>query len=175
MSRDVTRSARPASPIEPPQGSETGGAPSELAPRGLDRRDLGRWALAAAAGIAAGAALQGCGGEAEVDGKDDGLLVQEPHVCRGLNTCKGLGAGGQNECAGQGTCASVEAHGCAGINECAGQGGCKAMAGRNTCKGQGGCGVPLGHGAWDGARKAYEAQMAAAGRDFGEAPSESGS
>ena len=33
----------------------------------------------------------------------------EVHACRGLNACKGQGAGGDNACAGQGACATTAA------------------------------------------------------------------
>ncbi len=51
-------------------------------------------------------------------------MSQEPHVCRGLNTCKGKAQSGKNDCAGQGDCATAKAHTCAGDNDCAGLGGC---------------------------------------------------
>ena len=73
-------------------------------------------------------------------------MAQEPHVCRGLNTCKGKGAGAKNDCAGQGDCATAKAHTCAGDNDCAGLGGCNAdvkAPGENACKGKGGCHVPI--------------------------------
>src|SRR4029077_14327539 len=47
-------------------------------------------------------------------------LLQEPHICRGLNTCKGKGKGGKNDCAGQGNCATAKAHSCGGENDCRG-------------------------------------------------------
>lgn len=97
-------------------------------------------------------------------------LLEEPHVCRGLNTCKGLGASKDNDCAGLGTCASVTHHSCGGINECKGQGGCGQHPGENSCKGEGHCAVPLMKEAWPIARKNFEAAMTAAGKEFGEAP-----
>jgi hypothetical protein len=97
------------------------------------------------------------------------LLLDEPHVCRGLNTCKGKGKSGDNACAGQGTCASVVAHDCAGHNECKGQGGCGGQHGTNACKGMGGCGVPLAHG-WEGVRSKFEQAMKDAGKEVGPAP-----
>ena len=98
------------------------------------------------------------------------LLMSEPHVCRGLNMCKGHGAGGKNDCAGLGQCASVAEHSCAGENECKGQGGCGEFPGQNACKGQGGCAIPLMDHAWTQARKDFEAAMKTAGKEVGPAP-----
>ena len=149
----------------------------------LNRRDFQRYTSAALGGLLA-AGVTGCSGNANqppggappTAGTDststaegDALLLEEPHVCRGLNTCQGLGASGDNACAGQGTCASAAHHACAGHNECKGQGGCGLKDGANACKGQGGCEVPLAHG-WKGARARFEAAMQAAGKDFGPAP-----
>ena len=124
----------------------------------LDRRDLCRLALAALGGLTAGA-LVGCGGgktetasapgKAEKDHKDTAAdatppLLQDPHVCRGINTCKNKGKKGTtNDCAGQAHCATVAAHDCNGMNDCKGQGGCGEHPGENECKGKGGCEVPL--------------------------------
>lgn len=165
----------------------------------LNRRDFTRLTAAAFGGVVAGS-MVGCGDAATettpaegdaapADGGDaeggttdatpaDGdteqvsLLLEGKHVCRGLNTCKGQGAGGDNECAGQGTCATAAAHSCTGQNECKGQGGCGGEHGTNACKGMGGCGVPLEHG-WQGVRDKYEAAMKAAGKEFGAAPAAS--
>lgn len=150
----------------------------------LNRRDFHQMALAAFGGMMAGS-LSGCptkpaaapaGESTEAptpapDGQEEttSLLLREPHVCRGLNTCKNLGASKQNECAGQGTCASVVAHACGGQNECKGQGGCGTNPGENACKGKGLCHVPLEH-AWEEGRKNFEAAMTAAGKKFGPAP-----
>lgn len=99
------------------------------------------------------------------------MLASEVHVCRGLNTCRGRGLGGENSCAGQGDCATPAAHhDCGGSNECKGQGGCGETAGRNSCQGQGGCHVPVMAYAWTDARKHFEAQMKRAGKEFGAAP-----
>lgn len=97
-------------------------------------------------------------------------MLTEPHVCRGLNTCKGMGAGKDNECAGLGTCATAEAHSCHAANDCKGSGGCGTTAGINECKGTGECGVPLNDKTWKRARATYEAAMNSAGKSFGEAP-----
>lgn len=136
----------------------------------LNRRDFHKLAAAALGGVAAGS-LVGCGGDdkdgtgAEAGGakgagggkKGKNVLLEEPHVCRGLNTCKEKGAGGDNACAGQGTCSSVKEHTCKGENECKGQGGCKSSPGQNECKGKGECAVPLNDKAWKAAREAFEA------------------
>ena len=153
----------------------------------MNRRDFHQWTMAALGGIVAGSAV-GCNppaddaatGSGSVSGTpanpadEDNLLLQEPHVCRGLNMCKGQGAGGENDCAGQGACASVAQHDCSGQNECAGQGGCGSNPGQNDCKGQGGCHVPLMDHAWDTARKNFEAAMQQAGREVGAAPAAAG-
>ncbi|MCA9075132.1 MAG: hypothetical protein KDA93_08870 [Planctomycetaceae bacterium] len=160
----------------------------------MNRRDFTRLTAAAFGGVVAGS-MVGCGdsgttepapaggdaapagggdaegGAAAADGASEevSLLLEEPHVCRGLNTCMNKGASGENACAGQGTCASVAEHSCTGQNECKGQGGCGGKEGENSCKGEGGCGVPLEHG-WEGVREKFEAAMKAAGKDFGAAP-----
>ena len=159
----------------------------------LNRRDLHRLALAALGGLAAGA-FAGCGPSADT-GKDKTAadkpaadkdkdktasadetprLLQDPHVCRGINTCKNKGKKETtNECAGQGHCATVKAHSCDGQNDCKGQGGCGEHPGENTCKGKGSCAVPLDAGkkmTWQKARKRFEELMTKAGKKFGEAP-----
>jgi hypothetical protein len=167
----------------------------------LTRRDFTRLSMAALGGMVAGT-LAGCqaakttgggkgkgeekgeekgkekGEEKDKDGQaktepDTAYLVQEPHVCRGLNTCKGKGKGGKNACAGQGACATAKAdHSCAGMNECKGQGGCGTTPGQNACKGQGKCSVPLKNEAvWKKARAAFEkAYKAKEGKEPGKAP-----
>ncbi|GIX04096.1 MAG: hypothetical protein KatS3mg113_1102 [Planctomycetaceae bacterium] len=162
----------------------------------LDRRDFHRWTLAAVGGWMAGtlgcsrsqpAAPEGAttthtgaevppdipppaaGGEVALTEAEQ-ILLAEPHVCRGLNTCKGLGRSKDNACAGQGTCASVTDHACAGQNECKGQGGCGENPGMNACKGQGGCHIPLMDDAWTKARAAFEQAMKKAGKTYGAAP-----
>ena len=82
----------------------------------LNRRDVTRLALAALGGLVTGA-LVGCGGNPTTEGKtpaDTGKgtaqgtgsgeklsrLLEDPHVCRGINTCKNKGKKGTaNECA----------------------------------------------------------------------------
>lgn len=109
-------------------------------------------------------------GADDKDSKDVSLLMSEPHVCRGLNTCKGTHAGVENECAGLGACASVAEHSCKGSNECKGQGGCASNPGMNSCKGKGSCSVPLMPEAWKLARAEFEKGMEKAGKKVGPAP-----
>jgi hypothetical protein len=140
----------------------------ELDQPNLSRRDFGRLTMAVFGGVLLGTSLAGA---AEGDTKHDpALLLQDKHVCRGLNTCKGKGKGGDNSCAGTGKCAIAETHSCKGDNACKGQGGCGEYAGQNACKGQGSCEVPLSDKTWKKARKAFEAQMKKAAKTVGEAP-----
>jgi hypothetical protein len=96
---------------------------------GLQRRDFHKLALASLGGIVAAGDSAIAHDAKKKGGKpmvsvDPALLLQEPHTCRGLNTCKTKGKGGNNACAGQGACATVKAHSCMGMNDCKGQGGC---------------------------------------------------
>ena len=134
------------------------------------RRDFHKLTVAAFGGIVSGLSL---GRSAEAfGGAEESLLLKEPHVCCGLNTCKSHGAGGDNDCAGMGSCATVEHHSCKGEEGCSGQGGCGAKPGENGCHGQGSCAVPLkaDHGAPKKARANFEAAMKKAGKKFGPAP-----
>ncbi len=128
----------------------------------LNRRSFGKLAAAALGGMLAGAGLV-VAADAKAKDKEKPLMSQEPHICRGLNTCKGKSAGGKNDCAGAGDCATAKAHTCAGDNDCAGLGGCNAdknMPGENKCKGMGGCNVPIKDAKiWAKARKSFEADM----------------
>lgn len=134
----------------------------------LSRRDFGKLTMAVFGGVLLGTTL---GHGAESEGKHDPLLLlQDKHVCRGLNTCKGKGKGGDNSCAGTGKCATTDAHGCKGDNACKGQGGCGEYPGQNACKGLGSCDVPLSDKTWKKARKAFEVQMKKAGKTVGAAP-----
>jgi hypothetical protein len=145
----------------------------------LNRRDLIRLGFAALGGLLTGV-VAGCGGQRKTQVENDqstgaadkaSLLLNDPHVCRGINTCKNKGKPGTtNECAGQGTCATVASHDCNGMNDCKGQGGCGETPGQNECKGKGGCEVPLSDKTWPKARKRFEELMAKAGKKFGEAP-----
>src|SRR5260370_31632125 len=136
----------------------------------MNRRAFHRLAAAALGGIVAGAGLTEAADkdkpEKDKPEKDKGpkdakkpALLQEPHVCRGLNTCKTKGKGGKNDCAGQGECATAKAHTCGGENDCRGLGGCGEMPRENDRKGKG-----KGHGAPDNhaspqARKRVRAEM----------------
>jgi hypothetical protein len=149
----------------------------------LNRRTLQRLAFVALGGLTAGV-LTGCPGSPttkppttvekdKTDKQADATprLLQDPHVCRGINTCKNKGKKGTtNECAGQGSCATVAAHDCNGMNVCKGQGGCGEHPGENECKGKGGCEAPLSAKTWPKARKRYEELMTQAGKKFAEAP-----
>jgi len=101
---------------------------------------------------------------------DPERMMGEKHTCRGLNTCKGKGKGGDNACAGQGKCAIADAHSCQGKNACKGQGGCGETPAQNACKGQGECAVPLKEKVWTKARKTFEGVMKKAGKTVGDAP-----
>ena len=161
----------------------------------LNRRDLNRLALAALGGLASGMLLTGCGPTADpnkdksaadkdkpaadkdkpADDKDETpRLLQNPHVCRGINTCKNNGKSGTtNDCAGVGHCATVKSHSCQGSNDCKGQGGCQDNPGENACKGKGKCEVPLDAGkkmTWQKARKRFEELMTKAAKKYGDAP-----
>lgn len=160
----------------------------------LNRRDFNKLTVAAFGGLVAGTSI-GCpqqqdegadaageagatsqpaesGAEPEqpAETADVAYLLEEPHVCRGLNACANKGAGAENACAGQGSCATAEHHECSGQNACKGQGGCGEHPGQNACKGQGECAVPLMDDAWSKAREAFEQAMAEAGNEVGEAP-----
>lgn len=157
----------------------------------LARRDFHKLTIAALGGLAAGAGCvqaqdekqQLAQGEkqqlaqGEKQQKKEGeltmdpaFLAQEPHVCRGLNTCEGKGKGEENACAGQGACATVGKHSCEGMNECKGQGGCSGYPGQNTCNGKGHCAVPLSADTWKVARKQFEEVMKDLGHKVGAAP-----
>ena len=153
---------------------------------GLDRRDFHKLTLAAFGGMLAGTTI-GCGGGAPPSGATpavpvvtttssteltevEKLIIDEPHVCRGLNSCKALGRGKDNDCAGLGTCASMADASCGTNNACKGQGGCGELPGMNSCKGKGGCHIPLMDDAWDKARAAFESAMKRSSKQFGAAP-----
>ncbi|HKI06242.1 MAG TPA: hypothetical protein VKK31_29965 [Thermoanaerobaculia bacterium] len=128
----------------------------------VSRRDFGKLTLAAFGGVLAGSALGGS--LLSADEKKE--MAKDAHACCGLNTCKGQGAGADNECAGQGKCSTTEAHGCGGANACKNQGG----TGDNECKGHGSCAVPIKGDGWKKARASFEASMNKAGKKFGPAP-----
>jgi hypothetical protein len=141
----------------------------------LTRRDFERLAAAAVGGLVAAAAADRVAAAADAPKKDRNKnpMLGEPHVCRGINMCKGLGASKDNACAGQGTCATAKAHSCHADNECRGQGGCGAKPGENNCKGMGECGVPMQGKTWTKARARFEELMAKEGKKVGPAPKKS--
>lgn len=150
----------------------------------LTRRDFQRLTMAALGGLAAGcqqrqepgaappgdaAATNSDTMVAAADAKNP--LLDEPHVCRGLNTCKGFGS---DSCAGRSQCATDSIkHECGTHNACRGQGGCGTNPGENACKGQGGCSVPLMDAVWERTRKRFEQLMAEQGKEVGPAPDKS--
>ncbi|HEV8003251.1 MAG TPA: hypothetical protein VGP63_25415 [Planctomycetaceae bacterium] len=137
----------------------------------MDRRNFNKLAAAALGGMVAGAGLVRAADEAKKKDPSKPLLLQEPHICRGLNpTCKGETAGKKNDCAGQAHGPSVKDHACKTHNDCAGTGGCGEKPGENKCKGMGECAVPLKDEAWAKARKNFETAMKKAGKTFGDAP-----
>ena len=113
---------------------------------------------------------------------ESNLLLREPHVCRGLNTCRGKGADGRNACAGQGVCATADHHKCKGNNQCRGLGACEEgvwpqhqpeYPGENTCRGKGGCQVPMYPDRmqmWHKARNRFVALMQDVGQRVGNPP-----
>ncbi len=152
-----------------------------MARKDYTRRDFHKLSAAALGGMISAGAI-GCGGgdkpadgggEAPpADSADSGDATSKvaKHACRGLNECKGQGAAGKNECAGAGTCATIEKHACAGQNDCKGQGGCGETPGANECAGKGGCHVPMTGGMWEKARKMFEEKMKEKGVELKPAP-----
>lgn len=142
----------------------------------LNRRAFQRLTAAAVGGLLAGAGVSQSAAAADAPpGKDKNKnpMLGEPHVCRGINMCKGLGATKDNACAGQGACATANKHTCHADNECRGQGGCGAKPGENACKGMGECGVPMSDKTWKKARARFEELMAKEGKKVGPAPKKS--
>ena len=146
----------------------------------LSRRDFYKLTFAALGGAIAGCSSQEPAPAVAEESvatpppEQESALLQEPHVCCGLNTCKGQGAGGDNDCAGVGSCATAEHHSCKGQNACTGQAGCGEYPGENACKGQGECAVPLSAETWKKARANFESAMGKAGRAFSPAPENCG-
>ncbi len=102
----------------------------------MNRRKFTTAMGAVAAGMVAGSKLF-AGDDMKPHAGMKGATKGDKHVCKG-----------QNECKGQGGCASAAAkHSCKGKNDCKGMGGCKSgdnsCAGKNSCKGKGGCAVPV--------------------------------
>lgn len=162
-----------------------------MKPTGMDRREFHQLTVAALGGVIAGTTI-GCNpaptvppaktvaaptsttpdtvAQVTLTPEMEALIMDEPHTCRGLNSCKGKGRSQDNDCAGQGTCASVADAVCGGHNQCKGQGGCGETPGMNACMGKGGCHIPLMASAWETARAAFETAMKKNGKDFGKAP-----
>lgn len=146
-----------------------------MAKEQVSRRNFSKLATAAVGGILVGsraASAQEKKGGAATKNEfpvDASLLLQDPNVCRGLNSCDGKGKG-DHKCAGQSSCSTVAKHSCNGMNECKGQGGCDQYPGQNTCKELGHCGVPLKKETWDIARKQFEQLMKDTGQKVGAAP-----
>lgn len=162
-----------------------------MKPTGMDRREFHQLTVAALGGVIAGATI-GCSpsgtatpaktttapasqaaapvAQVSLTPEMEALIMDEPHTCRGLNSCKGKGRSQDNECAGQGTCASVADAVCGGHNKCKGEGGCGETPGMNACMGKGGCHIPLMESAWDTARAAFETAMKKNDKKFGDAP-----
>lgn len=140
-------------------------------PHDLDRRQFQLLSAAALGGLVAGATL-GCGEPKDVAKKpgDAATGGADKHLCRGLNECKGLGAGGKNDCRGQGDCATVAHHDCGTHNTCKGLGGCGESAGANECAGKGGCHVPLMDSAWETVRTRLEGKWGTEKQTFGQPP-----
>jgi len=144
-----------------------------MQPESLNRRQFQKLAAAVLGGLLTGIGLGRADEKKEPKKKDPDkpLLLQEPHICRGLNpTCKGEVKGVKNDCAGQSAGPTVADHKCKGMGECAGTGGCGEHPGENKCKGMGECAVPLSDKAWVKARKNFEAAMKKANKKFGDAP-----
>jgi hypothetical protein len=134
----------------------------------LSRRDFERLTMAALGGVFLGAGASRAADED--DDKNKNPLLSEPHVCRGLNTCKAKGKDKKNACAGQGACFTANKHSCHAENACKGQGGCGENPGENACKGKGECAVPLSDKAWKKTRKRFEELMKKEGKKVGDAP-----
>jgi len=137
-----------------------------------NRREFTKWAAAAMGGLVAGLSVaQAADEKPKMKDPKKPLLLQEPHVCRGLNpTCKGEVKGKKNDCAGMAHGPTVKDHACKGHNDCAGEGGCGEHPGENQCKEMGECAVPLKDKAWEKARKNFETAMKKAKKKFGDAP-----
>jgi hypothetical protein len=131
----------------------------------LNRREFHTLAAAAVGGAIAGS-MAGCSkkpkenaGNGKDAGKGGGDVAANPaekHLCKGLNTCKGKGKDGKNDCRGMGSCATYKSHSCSGENDCKGQGGCQGKVGTNDCKKMGSCHVPLVGDSWKEAKDAFD-------------------
>lgn len=144
-----------------------------MQPSDPNRRHFQKLTLAAFGGLLAGSSSS-ARAEEKQDGKpqvnvDPALLLQEPNVCRGLNTCEGKGKG-NHDCAGKSACTTLTSHSCMGQNDCKGKGGCGGYPGQNTCEGKGHCAIPLKEATWTTARKQFEHLMKDAGKKVGDPP-----
>jgi hypothetical protein len=121
---------------------------------------------------------------------NEAAVASELHVCMGLNTCKGHGREGDNDCAGTGNCATASVHHCHTLNNCRNQGGCglygdsseQCRPGENNCAWQGSCAVPIeaerystqganaGKSTWLLARRLFEDRMERSRRSYGPSP-----
>ena len=150
-----------------------------------DRRGFNAMVAAAMAGLLGGNASTAVAADEKKKSKDSSNpLLVEPHICKGLNTCRGLGKDKKKACAGQGSCFTIEEHDCHGFNKCRGQGACDIgnwpkhqphYPGENTCEKKGGCQVPLlpeKKEMWIKARRRFEALMADNGKTVGKPPAD---
>jgi hypothetical protein len=137
----------------------------------FNRRRFSQLAAAAFGGLLAGSQAGEAMAQAQ-SGKaaEKNPMLSDPHICRGLNTCKGKGKSKTNACAGQGACATARAHTCHFHNDCRGQGGCGGSPGENSCRAKGACAVPLYPQTWRKARKRFEEIMTKDGQKFGPVP-----
>jgi len=133
----------------------------------FSRRDFAKLTLAALAGLSAGS--HALAGSVPARTVQDPMLL-DPHICRGLNTCRGKDVTRRNSCAGTGTCATARYHPCKGHNDCRGQGGCGDAPGLNECRGWGACDVPLKPRVWSVARQRFEKVMKDQRRRYGVPP-----
>lgn len=139
----------------------------------LSRRDFQRLTAASIGGLLVGANLRSATAQEKKKDKENekkNPLLEEPHACRGLNTCKMKDKTKKNDCAGMGACFSAGKHECKGQNACRGQGGCGEHPGENQCKEMGECAVPLKDETWKKARKRFEELMKKEGKKVGPAP-----
>jgi hypothetical protein len=134
----------------------------------LSRRAFTKLTMAAFAGLSVGVRGKSTFGSQQANQVNP--LLSEPHICRGLNTCKEKGADRKNKCAGMGVCATARYHTCHGHNDCRGQGGCGDIPGENQCGGMGSCDVPLRPVVWQNARRRFEQLMKYYRRKVGPAP-----
>ncbi len=98
----------------------------------MDRRRFSQLAAAAFGGLLAGSQAEDVHAQNQsTPPAEKNPLLSDPHICRGLNTCKGKDKNKNNACAGQGVCATARAHTCHFRNDCRGQGGCGGVLSAN--------------------------------------------